>query len=165
MKWCLKVSLGPALWAAVLWQEPGAAPLGIWLAESGEDLIPRERLQNPCRRLEHHPLGDMLRAYGAGEPVDPALWPLVMGRGTSFQRRVWQEARRIPRGTVLTYGALALRLGMPGGARAVGGALHRNPWPLLVPCHRVVASDGPGGFAPGLALKRRLWDLEGWEEG
>jgi methylated-DNA-[protein]-cysteine S-methyltransferase len=65
--------------------------------------------------------------------------------GTVFQRRVWRALRRIPAGKVITYGALAERLGT--SARAVGNACRSNPVPLVVPCHRVVARHGPGGFA------------------
>ncbi|HFD79263.1 MAG TPA: methylated-DNA--[protein]-cysteine S-methyltransferase [Gammaproteobacteria bacterium] len=87
-------------------------------------------------------------------------------QGTAFQRRVWEALRTIPAGTTITYGALAARLG--SGARAVGNACRRNPLPIVVPCHRVVASRGPGGFAGRrdgrlLEVKRRLLQLEGIE--
>ncbi len=84
---------------------------------------------------------------------------------TPFQRRVWDALRRIPYGAVRTYGDLARELGT--SPRAVGGACARNPLPILVPCHRVVARNGLGGFAgqweTGLAVdvKRRLLALEG----
>ena len=67
--------------------------------------------------------------------------------GTEFQRRCWNVARRIPRGRTLTYGEVARRAGAPGAARAVGQAMRRNPLPLIVPCHRVVATNGLGGYA------------------
>ncbi len=81
-----------------------------------------------------------------------------------FDREVLAVARAIPPGSVLTYGAVARRIGRPNGAQAVGQALGRNPVPVVVPCHRVIASDGDlGGFsAPGgAATKRRLLELEG----
>lgn len=82
-------------------------------------------------------------------------------RGTPFQRQVWDELRRIPRGATLGYGALAERLGMPGAARAVGGANARNPIALIVPCHRVIGSTGQlTGYAGGLGLKRQLLQFE-----
>ena len=81
--------------------------------------------------------------------------------GTAFQQRVWEAARRIPWGEVRTCGWLAQQGGSPRAARSVGGALGRNPIPLVVPCHRVVAAGGGlGGVGGGLALKRRLLALE-----
>ncbi|MDX1682003.1 MAG: MGMT family protein [Phycisphaeraceae bacterium] len=79
-----------------------------------------------------------------------------------FSHRVWAVCRRIPRGRVATYGDLATALGQPGAARAVGGALHRNPLAPEVPCHRVVGTDGSlTGFAGGLEAKRRRLEREG----
>jgi methylated-DNA-[protein]-cysteine S-methyltransferase len=84
--------------------------------------------------------------------------------GTPFQRRVWEVLRAIPSGETRTYGALAAELGT--SPRAVGGACRANPVPLVVPCHRVVAADGLGGFSgatagPRLAAKRWLLVHEG----
>jgi methylated-DNA-[protein]-cysteine S-methyltransferase len=82
--------------------------------------------------------------------------------GTPFQQRVWQELQHVPFGTTLTYRALALRLGLPGAARAVGHANGRNPLAIVIPCHRVIGSDGQlRGYAGGLALKQRLLQHEG----
>ncbi len=67
----------------------------------------------------------------------------------------------MPYGQVITYGDLARQIGNPGAARAVGGALNRNPLPLVVPCHRVVSKGGIGGFALGGDIKRTLLQLEG----
>jgi methylated-DNA-[protein]-cysteine S-methyltransferase len=83
-----------------------------------------------------------------------------------FNRRVYALARTIPPGATMTYGDIALRLAAPGMARAVGQALGQNPWPIVVPCHRVLAADGGmGGFsAPGgVATKRRMLEIEGVE--
>jgi len=85
--------------------------------------------------------------------------------GTAFRRRVWRELQQIPPGRCLTYGAVAARLG--SCARAVGGACRHNPIPLVIPCHRVVAADGMGGFAGAtagapLAVKRWLLTHEGY---
>lgn len=105
-------------------------------------------------------LADRLRRYGRGEPV---AFPDVLDfDGVSpFQRAVWQATRDIPRGQTCSYGELAARVGRPGGARAAGQAMARNPWPIVVPCHRVVASDGGlGGYGGGLDMKRRLLRLE-----
>ncbi|MBI3087864.1 MAG: MGMT family protein [Candidatus Omnitrophica bacterium] len=79
-----------------------------------------------------------------------------------FQRRVFAVVKRIPKGEVRSYQWVARRLGNPQLARAVGQALRRNPWPIRVPCHRVVRADGSlGGYAWGAAKKRRLLKREG----
>lgn len=78
-----------------------------------------------------------------------------------FHRMVLERVAAIPYGHTLTYGAIARAIGKPGAARAVGAANARNPLPLLIPCHRVVASNGLGGYGGGLAMKRRLLELEG----
>jgi methylated-DNA-[protein]-cysteine S-methyltransferase len=86
--------------------------------------------------------------------------PLEM-RGTPFQRRVWQALRRIPSGSTRSYGELARELG--SSARAVGGACRRNPIPIVVPCHRVIAAAGVGGFMGqrgGEALVIKQWLLD-----
>ena len=82
---------------------------------------------------------------------------------TPFQRRVLEACAKIAYGKMATYGELARRIGRPGAARAVGRALARNPVPIVVPCHRVIAADGSlGGFSarPGVMLKRWLLELE-----
>ncbi|GAA3107238.1 methylated-DNA--[protein]-cysteine S-methyltransferase [Streptomyces echinatus] len=103
-----------------------------------------------------------LRAYFAGERHDfdlPLDWSLISG----FNRQVLRElASGVPYGTVVGYGDLAGRVGQPGGAQAVGAAMGANPLPVVVPCHRVVESDGGlGGFGGGLETKRKLLALEG----
>jgi len=82
--------------------------------------------------------------------------------GTPFQLEVWQTLRRIPFGKAVSYGEEARMLGKPKAARAVGSANGRNPIPIIVPCHRVVAGDGSlGGYSAGLPMKRKLLALEG----
>jgi methylated-DNA-[protein]-cysteine S-methyltransferase len=82
-------------------------------------------------------------------------------RGTPFQLRVWEALRRIPHGSTRTYGEVARALGSPRAVRAVGGANRRNPLAIVVPCHRVIGSDGTlTGYAGGLARKRALLHLE-----
>ncbi|MEO8634018.1 MAG: methylated-DNA--[protein]-cysteine S-methyltransferase [Gemmatimonadales bacterium] len=81
-----------------------------------------------------------------------------------FHQQVYAITRSIPPGATLTYGELALRLGTPGAARAVGQALGANPFPIIVPCHRVLAANGKaGGFSAhgGVVMKRRLLAIEG----
>ena len=83
-------------------------------------------------------------------------------RGTGFQEAVWRELARTPRGETVTYGELARRIGRPGAARAVGAACGANPVALIVPCHRVVGSNGgPGGYRWGAARKVRMLGDEG----
>src|SRR4029078_1191921 len=83
----------------------------------------------------------------SGEAVDLSELALDMDAVPPFHRRVYEQARRIPPGSKLSYGELALQLGTPGSARAVGQALGRNPFPIVVPCHRVFAANGKlGGF-------------------
>jgi len=85
-------------------------------------------------------------------------------RGTPFQQRVWRALRAIPFGVVRTYGDVARDIGQPGAMRAVGQANGRNPLPIVVPCHRVIAGDGTiGGYSGGLNVKHRLLALEGIE--
>ncbi|MEU4036772.1 methylated-DNA--[protein]-cysteine S-methyltransferase [Streptomyces collinus] len=103
-----------------------------------------------------------LEAYFAGDRHDfdvPLDWSLISG----FNRQVLRElASGVPYGTVVGYGDLAGRVGQPGGAQAVGAAMGANPLPVVVPCHRVVESDGGiGGFGGGLEAKRKLLALEG----
>ena len=82
-------------------------------------------------------------------------------KGTPFQQAVWMQLRLIPCGETTTYGELAQRVGRPGAARAVGAAVGRNPISIIVPCHRVVGSDGTlTGFAGGLDRKRTLLAIE-----
>jgi methylated-DNA-[protein]-cysteine S-methyltransferase len=104
-----------------------------------------------------------LARYFGGDPAALADLP-VAPAGTPFQRRVWQRLSAIPPGEALSYGALARELGT--SARAVGGACRTNPIPLVIPCHRVVAADGLGGYSgerggDWLAKKRWLLAHEG----
>ena len=87
--------------------------------------------------------------------------PLDLSAGTDFDRKVWRAMLRIPPGSVRTYGEIARAIGRPRSSRAVGNACGRNPVPVVIPCHRVVAAGGPGGFGLGLKMKRRLLELEG----
>lgn len=99
------------------------------------------------------------RLYFAGE-LHAFDLPLEMV-GTEFQKRVWNELRKIPYGETRSYAQLAERIGAPRAVRAVGAANGRNPIPIIVPCHRVIGSSGKlVGFGGGLAWKRMLLDLE-----
>jgi len=105
-----------------------------------------------------------IRSFLAGGKDDLADLALDLGGTGAFDRAVYRETRAIPAGSTSTYGAIAARLGDPGQARAVGQALGRNPWPIVVPCHRVTGAGGRmGGFsAPGgRATKLKLLEIEG----
>jgi len=80
--------------------------------------------------------------------------------GTDFQRKIWSEIYKLKQGETITYRELAERIGCPKSARAAGNACGANPIPLIVPCHRIVASDGIGGFGGAPQLKRELLNLE-----
>ncbi len=81
--------------------------------------------------------------------------------GTEFEQKVWNALRKIPFGETRSYKWVAEKIGKPAAVRAVGRALLKNPIPVVVPCHRVIESDGSiGGFASGVETKRRLLDLE-----
>ena len=147
------VARGGALVGTVL-PDPSARRLMRTLAarwpgaDRARDLLPR--------------LAREVADYTAGRAARFTARADLAGR-TAFQQRVLAACRRIPAGRVLTYGGLAQRAGRPGAARAVGRALAANPVPLVIPCHRVVASDGSlGGFsaAGGVDLKRRMLDHE-----
>ena len=88
------------------------------------------------------------------------MTPAVTG-GTPFQRRVWQALMQIPYGQTVSYSELADRIGSTRGCRAVASACHRNPLPIVIPCHRVVGKNGSlTGYAGGLNIKKFLLDLE-----
>ena len=109
------------------------------------------------------PLPGLLNDYFRGVPVRFDLLLDLEGY-TAFEQLVWATTRRIPYGEVRTYGWIASKIGKPGAARAVGGALGGNPFALVVPCHRVVGADGKlTGFRAGLQWKRALLNLEGIE--
>ncbi len=107
---------------------------------------------------------DAILRHLAGDSNTFAEVPLDLEGVLKFHRRVYRATQKIPVGTTESYGGLACRLGKPGAARAVGQALARNPLPILVPCHRVLAAGGrPGGFTAqgGLRTKAALLEREG----
>ncbi len=105
---------------------------------------------------------DELRRFFSGRPK-PSEVPFDLSAGTPFQRAVWTTlAQTVLPGELVTYGELASRAGRPGAARAVGAAMGKNPIPIFVPCHRVVAAGArPGGFGLGLDVKQALLACEG----
>lgn len=104
-----------------------------------------------------------IRALFAGERRDLSHLPVALELVSDFNRRVYEVALAIPPGETLTYGEVAQRIGDPGAARAVGVALGQNPWPIIVPCHRVLAAGGKtGGFSAdgGVETKLRILTIE-----
>lgn len=139
------------------------SPAGALVLEGGDRRITRIGFGDATA-----PAGDspavaaaaiQLEQYFAGErtefdlQLDPA--------GTAFERRVWDELRAIPYGETMSYAEIARRIGRPSACRAVGRANGRNPIAVIVPCHRVIGSDGSlTGYAGGIEMKRALLDLE-----
>jgi len=116
--------------------------------------------EGSCPRIAR--LVEDLTRFLQGEDIVFPLDLLALDRCSPFQQRVLRADHGIPRGRVSTYGRLARYLGSPGAARAVGGALAGNPFPLLIPCHRVARADGDlGGFGGGREMKRALLQMEG----
>lgn len=131
------------------------------LAETAERLAHRMGEAVELSRSKRSAAADELREYFAGKrksfdvPVD---WSSLGG----FQRDVLKLLSGVPYGSLTSYGELARRLRKPAAARAVGGAMAKNPIPILLPCHRVVAADGSlGGFSGGIGVKRWLHAHEG----
>lgn len=85
----------------------------------------------------------------------------IKPQGTDFQKKVWSALSKIPFGQTSTYGRIADEIGHKNAARAVGGACNRNPFPIIIPCHRVLGANGSlTGFGGGMDVKRQLLDLE-----
>ncbi len=154
--------------AAVAWSERGlyAVELPVGNAEDTEHRL--RRFVPGAVAAEPPPWAaeamGAIAAHLGGERVDLDRIPIDVARMPAFYRTVYEAARRIPPGQTVTYGELATRCGSPGAARAVGQALAKNPVPVVVPCHRILASGGrAGGFsaAGGLGTKERLLAIEG----
>ena len=127
----------------------------------------RRALPSHAAAVDHPHLRRARRAlagfFECGQ-MDPGSVPLDLRELQGFRMRVSETLRsRVPAGEVVTYGELACLSGSPGAARAVGSVMSKNPIPLFIPCHRVVAQAGLGGFGPGLEAKRILLRLEGAE--
>ena len=124
-----------------------------------EHTLPRASGTEPQARA--HPLAERFRAYFAGERASFDDVQLDLESCTPFQRAVTEKLRAVPYGEAVTYGELAALAGYPGAQRAVGTFCARNRFPLVVPCHRVVAAGGLGPYgALGTSYKRRLLELE-----
>jgi methylated-DNA-[protein]-cysteine S-methyltransferase len=143
------------------------SPVGPWGVEGDHDVIVRVYLPN-----EHKPASSgavpeavalgvgQLEEYFAGRRRTFDV-PLAQTTATPFRRDVWGALCEIPYGQVQTYADIAIAVSRPGAARAVGNANHANPFAIIVPCHRVVASHALGGYGGGAEVKRYLLGLEG----
>ena len=121
--------------------------------------FPEDRVEKRPARLA--PIRFQIQEYFAGTRTTFTLKIDLRAVRSGFNESVLEACREIPFGHTLTYGELAERAGSPGAARAVGTAMSQNPVPIVVPCHRVVASAGLGGFTGGLVHKRTLLAHEG----
>jgi methylated-DNA-[protein]-cysteine S-methyltransferase len=147
---------------------PYESPIGRLVLECDGDVLigvwlPNERRHTRNDADDVPPVlketASQLDEYFAGERVDFDVRMEL--DGTDFQQEVWTELTRIPYGETISYGELARRVGRPSAPRAVGQANGRNPIPVIVPCHRVLASNGIGGYGGGLKVKRELLAVEG----
>lgn len=156
--------------AGLAWN--GVGLVACLLPEPDADSARRSFLRRlPGASEADHPAPDQWAAVIAGvqallrgEPADLTDAVLDLARTPAFDAQVYQIARAIPPGETLTYGEIATRLGDRLLAREVGAALGRNPWPIVVPCHRVTAAGGrPGGFSArgGVNTKLKLLAIEG----
>ena len=128
----------------------------LFLRGQGSRRPPKEWKQNPAALRAAR---RQLEAYFAGKRTEFTL--KLAPEGTAFQRRVWKALSAIPYGKTISYGDLARRIGNRKAVRAVGGANGRNPIPIVVPCHRVIGSDGTlTGYGGGLPIKEGLLLLE-----
>jgi methylated-DNA-[protein]-cysteine S-methyltransferase len=151
----------------------------VWETRSGKPRVRQILLSRPGQPAEailreHFPdtasstcdliddLAERIAAFLEGADVRFALEQVRLDLCPPFQQRVLLAEYGIPRGSVSTYGRIASHLGTPWGARAVGNALATNPFPIVIPCHRAIRTDGTlGGFQGGLAMKRALLMQEG----
>jgi methylated-DNA-[protein]-cysteine S-methyltransferase len=133
--------------------------LPVATAREAEEEIRLQGASESARPDEAGDWPETLRRYARGDAtaLDGAL---DLEQGTPFQQAVWRALLEIPCGETRTYKQIAERIGRPQAARAVGQAVGANPLPIVVPCHRVVAGDGLGGFGGGPAMKKRLLELE-----
>jgi methylated-DNA-[protein]-cysteine S-methyltransferase len=154
--------------AVILWESSLGKPMvrQILLSKPGQpaqaalkELFPGS-VTCSCGLIED--LAGRIAAFLDGADVRFSLEHVRLDLCPPFQQRVLLAEYGIPRGSVSTYRRIAAHLGIPGGARAVGNALATNPFPIVIPCHRAIRSDGTlGGYQGGLAMKRALLEQEG----
>lgn len=155
--------------AAVVWSHHRGAPkiLRVYLPGPGRPASRAvnktfpEAVASTCRKIDA--VAERIAASMKGEKVRFSLDSVRLDLCSPFQQKVLRALYAVPRGTVTTYGRLAARVGKPGAARAVGRALATNPFPIIVPCHLAIRSDGSlGGFQPGAKMKRALLRGRSW---
>jgi methylated-DNA-[protein]-cysteine S-methyltransferase len=165
---CYLIVLSPFGELAVAWSEVrGRAKVQrVFLPNRRRSLTKRVRerfegaIQGSVPAVER--LASGIQAFLAGRPATFDLRVLDFEICSSFQEKVLRAEYAIPRGSVSTYGRIAGRIGAPRAWRAVGRALATNPFPIVIPCHRAVRSDGSlGGFRGGVRMKRALLEMEG----
>ena len=136
----------------------GSCRLGLWFVHVWHDGRTIHRVRFATTGID----GDVpepIRKYCAGRPADPATLATIALRGDgSVYDRIYQAVRAIPCGKTSTYGEIARIAGT--SPRVVGQAMARNPTPLVIPCHRVVAAGGIGGFSPSVEIKEHLLGME-----
>jgi methylated-DNA-[protein]-cysteine S-methyltransferase len=151
----------------IAWRDAGI--VGSWLPDRDAPALRRRIARRVPGARETRPTGEIRRVIDGivalllGVPADLSTAPIDLDGVPDFHRRVYALARAIPPGQTLSYGEIARRLGDPSQARTVGAALGANPFPILIPCHRVLAANGrTGGFsAPGgVSTKLRLLEIE-----
>lgn len=155
-------------------------PIAVgWSVHAGRPMIHRVLLSTPsvqadlaaaerfgrarvasCAEMDR--IADGIQAFLTGADISFSLDGTRMDLCPAFQEAVLRAEHAIPRGAVTTYSRIAVHLGRPKAARAVGTALASNPFPIIIPCHRAIRSDGtPGGYQGGPEMKRRLLEMEG----
>jgi methylated-DNA-[protein]-cysteine S-methyltransferase len=155
-------------WAGLAWGDKGL--VGAYLPEADRENARRSFLRRFPDATEAGPTPVVAAAIAGirelltGQPADLTHVPIDIGRVPEFNAQVYEIARAIPPGETLTYGEIAVKLGDKLLARDVGAALGQNPWPIVVPCHRVTAAGGKlGGFSArgGVNTKMKLLAIEG----
>ncbi|MGD0853135.1 MAG: methylated-DNA--[protein]-cysteine S-methyltransferase [Acidimicrobiales bacterium] len=143
------------------------SPVGVWSVVGSDEGVTHIHLpqdeMTASKGTAPKPVADaaeQLREYFSGSRRTFKV-KLAPSPATDFQSDVWEALRRIPYGQVRTYAEVADAVDRPRAHRAVGNANHANPWPIVIPCHRVVSSVGLGGYGGGEGVKRYLLELEG----
>jgi methylated-DNA-[protein]-cysteine S-methyltransferase len=155
-------------WVGIVWGEQGL--IAVHLPESDPETVRESFARRAPGATEAAPppavgaVVEGIRALMRGEKADLSDAPLDIARVPEFNAKVYEITRKIPAGQTLTYGEIAVQLGEKLLAQQVGAALGRNPWPIVVPCHRVTAANGKlGGFTArgGVSTKLKLLMIEG----
>jgi len=153
---------------AIVWKEIEGQPKiqRIFLSNEGvsanelvDQIYPYAKIRS-CKKIDE--IADKITLFLKGENIHFSLEIVDFDLLKPFQKSVLVAEHGIPRGWVSTYQRLANQIGNPKAARAVGNALKNNPFPIIIPCHRAIKSDGTlGGFQGGIRVKRKLLDFEG----